>query len=129
SFNGLYIKNLLSAAVTDAFAKNGLSDSNSKKRSKNRAVGAGVHKGKLQFWVDYRRGIMPAGLEKISPIMPKAPNHSTRMSLWHYLRAVHTGQIFKNFFGKYTWLLIPTGGLFLLSSLLTGGYDWVYRRR
>ena len=129
SFNGLYIKNLLSGTVTDAFAKNGLSDSHSKKRGKNRAVGAGVYKGNLQFWVDYRRGVMPAGLEGVFPIIPKAPNYSTRMSLWLYLRAVHTGQIFKGFLGKYTWLLIPAGGLFLLSSLLTGGYDWLYRRK
>jgi len=111
----LYIKNLSSGAVTDATMKNGISLHNAKKHHKNRAVGAGLQRGKLQFWVDYRKGIMPAGLEGIASIMPKAPSYSTRMSSGHYLRAVHTGQIFKGFLGKYTLLLIPTGGLFLLS--------------
>ncbi|SMC38829.1 PepSY-associated TM region [Desulfocicer vacuolatum DSM 3385] len=129
SFNGLYIKNLISGAVTDAIKENNPTMLNFKKRRKNRAVGAGIKKGELLFWVDYRQGIIPVGLEAKSITMPKAQNFNNQMSLWHFMRAVHTGQIFKDLLGRYTWLVIPAGGMFLLISLLSGGYDWLYRQK
>jgi hypothetical protein len=128
SFDGLYIRDLVSGSVTDVMAENEARALSLKKHSKNRAVGAAVQNGTLRFWVDYQRGLIPVDLRDVSPIMPEALGHNTRMSLWRYLRAIHTGHLFKDFFGRYTWLLIPAGGMLLLISLLSGGYDWLRRR-
>lgn len=41
---------------------------------------------------------------------------------------LHNGRIFEPILGKYTWLIVPLGGFFLLITVLTGTYDWLHRK-
>ncbi|MCP4118630.1 MAG: PepSY domain-containing protein [Desulfobacteraceae bacterium] len=121
SFNGLYIWNGKTGSVEDWAAVPG-------KPARSRAVGAAVKNGQLQFWADYNRGTVSAGSLGFSPEMPSILEKETRMSLWRYLRGVHTGHIFREWTGRYTWLIIPMGGLLVLISIFTGGCDWLRRK-
>lgn len=128
SFKGLYIKDIASDAVVNAAEQYSREISLSKESFKDRAIGAAVHNGELQFWVDYRRGIMPVNQPNSRFTMPKHLEKSD-MSLWRYLRNIHNGNIFRDLLGRHTWLIIPVGGLLLLVSLLSGTYDWLYRKK
>ncbi|MEA1922902.1 MAG: PepSY-associated TM helix domain-containing protein [Pseudomonadota bacterium] len=102
---------------------------------------AGVDNGTPRFWCDYRRGLQPlpgkiptlteiqAGKLTSSLTMPKKISKKSRISLWHLLFEFHNGRIFRNLLGRYTWLLIPLGGLALLITVISGTYDWFYRRK
>lgn len=94
----------------------------------NRAVGAAVHQGELLFWADYRKGLKMIRSHEPHPVMPPDIATSTGMSLWQFLFLVHNGRIFQPWIGKYTWLIVPIGGVVLLVSALCGGYDWFYRK-
>lgn len=93
------------------------------------AAGAIVHNGQLNCWVDYRRGLRPMPGGHSCFAMPDQVLQSSRMSLWHVLFEIHNGRFFRDWLGAYTWLLVPVGGLVLVINVLTGCYDWLYRRR
>ena len=94
----------------------------------NRAVGAAVKQGELFLWADYREGVKMIRPDVPYPVMPPYIATNAGMSLWHFLFLVHNGRIFQQWVGKYTWLIVPMGGLALPISALCGGYDWLYRK-
>jgi hypothetical protein len=76
---------------------------------------------------DYRLGLLPAegqtDLIRMPPAVADRP-----MSLFHFLFECHNGRIFRGLLGKYTWLLIPAGGVSLLMVVVTGCYDWFFKK-
>lgn len=128
SFDGLYVRNGNTGAVAAVAENTKNMPVNFEKNLKKRAVGAAVKKGQLQFWVDYNRGAISVGPHGLLPRMPATLENKARMSLCRYLRGVHTGHIFRKWLGQYTWLIIPAGGMILILSLVTGGYDWLHRK-
>ncbi len=128
SFDGLYVRNGNTGAVAAVVENIKNMPVNFENNIKKRAVGAAVKKGQLQFWVDYNRGAISVGPHGLLPRMPGTLENKARMSLYRYLRGVHTGHIFRKWLGQYTWLIIPAGGLILILSLVTGGYDWLHRK-
>ena len=120
SFAGLFLVDTVRGMVTAAL--------HSPRTMKSHAVGAVVDKGELQFWVDYHRGIAAVGQGDFLLRMPERLEKSTGMSLWQFMRALHTGNLFRTWLGPFTWLIVPAGGLLLTVSLLTGGYDYLHRK-
>ena len=120
SFAGLYFVDTARGMVTHTVHFPGT--------MKSRAVGAIVNNGTLRFWVDYHRGIAAVGHWDPLFRMPEQLEKSSGMSLWQFMRALHTGNLFRTWFGPFTWLIVPAGGLLLVVSLLTGGYDWLHRK-
>jgi hypothetical protein len=99
-----------------------------------------IDNGTPKFWCDYRRGLKlfpGAGLTSTeiqvgnlpsSLTMPEKIREKSQISLWHFLFEFHNGRIFRDLLGRYTWLVVPLGGLLLLITIITGTYDWIYRR-
>ncbi len=126
SFKGLYVWDPATGGVTDI----GLNPSagGGRARVRNRAVGAAVHRGELVLWADYRAGVKMIRPGEQHPVMPPGIATNAGMSLWHFLFLVHNGRIFQHWTGKYTWLIVPIGGLALLISAFCGSYDWLHRK-
>ena len=126
SFKGLYVWDPATGGVTDVGVNASTGDGHAS--AVNRAVGAAVHQGKLVLWADYREGVKMIRPDVPLPVMPPHMATNAGMSLWHFLFLVHNGRIFQQWVGKYTWLIVPIGGLVLLISAFCGAYDWLYRK-
>jgi hypothetical protein len=99
-----------------------------------------IDNGTPKFWCDYRRGLKLFPGESLSSTGIRADNlpssftmptkiyKKSRISLWHFLFEFHNGRIFRDLLGRYTWLIVPLGGLALLLTVISGTYDWLYRR-
>ncbi|SDZ77736.1 PepSY-associated TM region [Desulfuromusa kysingii] len=92
-----------------------------------RATGIIIKDDSPQYVADYRRGVVP--LTATHPLQLPPQMAMTSMSLWHFLFELHNGRIFRQWLGPATWLLIPLGGFLMLSNLITGFYDWLWRSR
>jgi len=98
-----------------------------------------IDNGTPKFWCDYRRGLKlfpgksstitkhPANNLTSSFTMPEKIYKKSRISLWHFLFEFHNGRLFRDLLGRYTWLIVPLGGLALLLTVITGTYDWLHR--
>jgi hypothetical protein len=126
SFKGLYVWDPATGGVTDMGANP--SAGGGRAKIVNRAVGAAVHQGELVLWADYRAGVKMIRPGEQHPVMPPGIATNAGMSLWHFLFLVHNGRIFQHWTGKYTWLIVPIGGLALLISAFCGSYDWLHRK-
>lgn len=124
SFAGLFVQNRISGTVE---AVGRINEQTPPSRTK--AVGAAVEKRELKFWVDYNNGIAGTNADDPVPRMPAVSGQKKAMALWQYLRLIHTGNIFRGWLKHHTWLINFLGGALLCISLLTGGYDWFYRRK
>ncbi len=127
SFSGLYVWNTNNVPATD-IRGNPISRRGRGRPGADMAVGAVVQNGELLYWADYRHGLKSAHQGKSTLIMPDKIADKSRMSLWHFLFEVHNGRIFRDWLGSYTWLIVPVGGLVLLFNVLSGSYDWLYRK-
>ncbi|KXX72065.1 PepSY domain-containing protein [Flammeovirga sp. SJP92] len=52
-----------------------------------------------------------------------------KMPLWNYMFELHNGRLFQFIFDKYSILLIPLLGLLFNILLITGLYEYLYRKR
>ena len=127
SFSGLYIWDDRSNQATDVHGKPIISRGRGVQGA-GMAAGAAVQSGELRYWADYRNGLKSAHQDVPPLVMPDRIIQNSQMSLWHFLFEVHNGRIFRDWMGTYTWLIVPLGGLALLLNLLSGCYDWLYRR-
>jgi hypothetical protein len=128
SFSGMYIWDNSSGLATDIRGNPVSRRGGGRPDATDMASGAAVQHGELRYWVDYRNGITSAHGDASPMVMPDRIVDTSRMSLWHFLFEVHNGRIFRDWLGAYTWLIVPIGGLILLLNVLSGTYDWVYRR-
>ena len=125
SFKGLYVWDPATGGVMDVGVD---PRTGGHARVVNRAIGAAVNQGELVLWADYRKGVKMIRPDEPHPVMPPHIATNAGMSLWHFLFLVHNGSIFQQWVGKYTWLIVPMGGLVLLISAFCGAYDWLYRK-
>jgi hypothetical protein len=127
SFSGLYVYDTANGMATDIKGKPVKKNAECRPMA-GMVAGAAVHKGELQYWADYRTGLHSVEPDKKDFCMPTAIAEESRISLWHFLFEVHNGRIFRDWLGNYTWLIVPLGGLILLICVLSGTYDWFYRK-
>jgi hypothetical protein len=129
SFSGLYVWDRVQQTAADIEGRPIQRWRGGRPRAQTgMAAGAIVRDGQLNCWADYRRGLLPLPGEDSCFAMPDQVLHSSRMSLWHVLFEIHNGRFFRDWLGTYTWLIVPVGGLVLVINVLTGCYDWFYRR-
>jgi hypothetical protein len=129
SFSGIYLWDLATQTGTDLNHKPLPKGRQAKGGQPNSmAAGVGVCRGNPVFWADYRGGIHSLGSYGITP--PQMPEEikNSFMSLWHFLFECHNGRIFRDILGEYTWMFVTLGGAILLISIVTGSYDWLYRK-
>jgi hypothetical protein len=86
------------------------------------------------FYVGYRKGLIvvdsipeDSWLRKLK--MPELMNHRTGISLWHCLFEIHNGRYFRAFLGLWSMLIVPLGALTFAVVIITGCYDWLYRKK
>jgi hypothetical protein len=129
SFSGLYVWDSVQHHAADLEGRPIQRRHGSRPRTQtDMAVGAIVRNGHLNCWADYRRGLQPLPGGDSCFTMPDQVVQNSRMSLWHVLFEIHNGRFFRDWLGAYTWLIVPVGGLVLVINVLTGCYDWFYRR-
>ncbi len=119
SFSGLYIWNQKTNK-----AQNFLQSS----KRQGMVTASLVKKKHLAAWVDYRKGLQIVDSSLLSLVMPKSLNQSNQLSLWYFLFEFHNGRLFKDWLGKYVWIIVLSGGIFLLLNSITGFYDWLYKK-
>ena len=127
SFSGLYIWDDKSGLATDVQGRP-VNHRGRGRAETGMAVGAAVRNGELRYWADYHSGLKSTHQAGPTIAMPDRIVKNGRISLWHFLFEVHNGRIFRDWLGEYTWLIVPVGGLLLLLNVLSGSYDWFYRR-
>lgn len=93
-------------------------------------TGAVVYQGQPLLVADYEDGLKPLRRHlQLHPVMPAKIRAQSRISLWNALFELHNGRIFEQFIGPLYWLIVPSGGIFLLIIIFTGTLNWVRRRR
>lgn len=127
SFSGIYVWDIKAQTATDVHGQP-LRQMRRGKLSASMASGAVIRNGTLHYWADYRRGLQTISETDPVPVMPDRMADESTISLWHFLFELHNGRIFRDWFGKYVWLIVPVGGLLLLINTATGCYDWFYRK-
>ncbi|MCK5861871.1 MAG: PepSY domain-containing protein [Candidatus Hydrogenedentes bacterium] len=83
------------------------------------------------FVIGFKEGIKGIGSSSTQKrfTMPDTVLKRYRMPLWSYLFEIHNGRIFRDYIGAF-YILIPMVGAFLfLIIILTGIYDWCFRKR
>ena len=124
SFSGVYVWDAVHHRVSTPHADKSNAPFHN---NRLRVTGAIIKNGSPTHVADYHRGLLPLGANSNLIIPPQMA--TTPMSLWHFLFEFHNGRIFQQWLGTYTWLLIPLGGMLLLTNLLTGLYDWLWRNQ
>lgn len=129
SFLGLYLWEEASGRVQH-LPRPGLQGGGNPYMANDLISGLLMADGLPRWRVDYHDGMMPLTPQPGAPLpaMPPEIGKRTPLSLWHYLFELHNGRIFEQWLGMGYLLIIPLGGLALLLILLTGLYDWFYRR-
>jgi len=127
SFRGLFLWDMAQQSGSNPDG----SPMNGRRQARDTAVmaaGAVVRDATLLFWADYTKGIAVAGGHHATLAMPRALTETPQLSLWHFLFEVHNGRIFRGWLGQWTWLIVPTGGILLIIAVLSGTYDWWFRK-
>ncbi|WP_044205008.1 PepSY domain-containing protein [Flammeovirga sp. OC4] len=60
---------------------------------------------------------------------PQEIKEEYQLPLWNYMFELHNGRLFQFIFDKYSILLIPLLGLLFNILLITGLYEYIYRKR
>ena len=128
SFSGMYVWDRVKQLGLDLQGKPLPSGRRGRIKPGTMAAGAAVKGGQTQFWVEYRKGIQLMDQSGIKAFPMPQSIEKAGMSLWHFLFECHNGRIFRGIFGQYTWLFITLGGIILMISVLTGCYDWLFRK-
>ncbi len=62
-------------------------------------------------------------------VMPEHILNSAEMPFWTFLFELHNGRMFQGILGKYTILFIPVTSLLFILLIVTGIFDWFYRKK
>ncbi|MFU8858063.1 MAG: PepSY domain-containing protein [Deferrisomatales bacterium] len=134
SMSGLYVWDRASGWVTDAFTGRPPRPGQGGPVGQQQVVGwVGVPDGRVLV-ADYGLGLVdgegqPQAAARVLP-MPRELREGGRISLWHALFELHNGRLFSFLLGWWTWVVVPVGGLALVTQVATGVLDrWVPRRR
>jgi len=72
-------------------------------------------------------GLNNKNLSKYS--MPKFISDEFKLSLWHYAFEIHNARFFFDWIGNLYILVIPVLSILFLIIILTGIFDWIWRKR
>ncbi len=76
--------------------------------------------------ISYSRGLSQKYSSEFP--MPEVVD-AKRMSFWHWLFELHNGRLWKPVFGKMSIFITPLGALLFIFVLLSGLYDYFYRKK
>lgn len=80
-----------------------------------------------RYLIDYDRGVLPLGHDKVFPEMPPQVLSESKMSLWTLSLEIHTGRIFNFLLGDFYILLVPLSSLTAVLVVLSGYL--IYRKK
>ena len=120
SMSGLFLWGRDTGTIVDLFTKKSPEAPKGPPVGKEMVVGFSREGG---LWADYDRGLMRGWGKAAGIQMPPALAKEGRISLWHALFELHNGRIFTFLLGWWAWIVIPLGGLALLTETATGFYD------
>ncbi|WP_159520061.1 PepSY-associated TM helix domain-containing protein [Sunxiuqinia indica] len=130
SFSGLFIWDLKSQFVLDAFSQKPPQASSGRPISDHLITGYFEFSKNAHYLFDYSLGMqnfenMP-NWEMPNEVLQKSP-----ISLWNTALEVHTGRIFEHLFGPFYILYVPLSGLCLIMVLVSGFMIWwkAYRKK
>jgi len=126
SFSGLYGVNHNTDQVYNYMNQNSTSDMKLGRRSRMMVSGFYESADNIFMVASYRRGLIKKNLDGFQ--MPSKIKNS-KISLWNWLFALHNGRIWKSVFGKAYVYITPVGALLFIFILLTGVYDYFYKKR
>lgn len=130
SFSGLFIWDIPTGAVLDAFSMQPPQISTGRPISDHMIAGYIDLNGKEHYLFDYNSGMQNfEGLpnwEMTEELLQKSP-----VSLWNAALEIHTGRIFEHLLGPFYILYVPLSGLCLLMVLISGFLIWwkAYRKK
>jgi hypothetical protein len=83
-----------------------------------------------KFFNTHRKGLLNIDGTKNTKkfLMPSFIVEDYRMSLWNYAFEIHNGRMFKSLVGFFYLFVNPLLGLLTIIMLLTGVFDWLYRK-
>lgn len=122
SMSGLFLWGRSSGTIVDLFTKKQPEAPKGPPVGKEMVVGFSREGG---LWADYNRGLMRGWGRPVDIPMPRALSEEGRISLWHALFELHNGRLFTFILGWWAWIVIPLGGIALLTETATGFYDRV----
>ena len=129
SFSGLYYWNL-DYDITLDLQGAPVSQTESMRPGEIMAAGALIQNETLIGYADYREGMQDNKSTPLSVqnLWPK--EFSTgEISLYHFLFEIHNGRFLRDFIGKWYILFIPLTGIFLITVIVTGVFDWLWRKK
>jgi len=130
SMSGLYVWDLASGWVTDAFSGEPPLPGQRGPVGDHQVVGWTRLPGGGVLVADYDRGLLDAAGQPRSLPMPRELRDGGRISLWHALFELHNGRLFGFALGWWAWVVVPLGGLALAAEVVTGVLDrWLPARR
>jgi hypothetical protein len=124
SMSGLYLWDRVTDNVRDLFTGLEPAEPTGPPVGEHRVVGL-LSTGKGWLWADYDRGLLTPEGEPAGLPMPPELADGGRISLWHALFEVHNGRAFGVLLGWWSWIVVPLGGLILLTVTFTGVYDYL----
>jgi hypothetical protein len=127
SFSGLYVWDAKNGIVLDAFTEEvHIPQKQSGPPISNNAIsGFFTINDTTTYISDYNKGIYSMTMNNF-PEMPQKILEKTPISLWNLSLEIHTGRIYRVFFGSLYILFIPITGILTLIVLISG---WrMYRR-
>ncbi len=128
SFSGLYVWNQNTNKAENFLQSSDVSQGKGSVKRPGMVSAALVKEKHLAGWVDYTKGLQWLDSSSPSLVMPESLKQSNSLSLWYFLFEFHNGRIFRDWLGKYAWLVVPVGGILLLFNSVTGCYDWLYKK-
>lgn len=124
SFSGLFSVDLETKELTRGFT-----GAQPGRKHRSMICGALVKDGRLIGYAGYRKGfIKVAANDSISLSMPDALTEKAKISLWYGLFELHNTRLFTFLTHTNTWLIIPIAGILTLIILLSGCFDWYYKK-
>jgi hypothetical protein len=135
SFNGMFVWNTQTGAVTDFFNSQPYVKPEGMVKPISDHMVAGLVEGKNNiFWFDYNNGTQGISSFGVTPhfsAMPEKILKASPMSLWNAALEFHTGRIFEYLIGPFYILYVPFSGICILLVLISGVYLWwkLYRKK
>jgi hypothetical protein len=130
SFSGLFIWDIKSETVLDAFTLEPPKGSTGRPISEHMVTGYFEVNGQEHYLFEYDKGMQNfEGLQNWE--MPEKLLQKSPMSLWNAALEIHTGRIFEHLLGPFYILYVPLSGLCLLMVLISGFLIWwkAYRKK
>jgi len=129
SFSGLFIWDIRSNRIADAFTGKAPKDTGGRPISDHLASGYAETLSGEKYLFDYNHGLLNfQGTTNWA--MSEEINEASPLPLWNTALEIHTGRIFEHLLGPFYILYVPLSGLCLMMVLISGFVIWwkAYRK-